>query len=461
MLFDDYKYEEFIEMNITRENLDFYEEKYLSNSIRFSSLEVEFKFLYSLAKHFIDFYSRNINRIQSAIFLKKDEYYKPIFYVLKAIDILNSNVVDGPIDEYKKRAYVNLGNYFANQYRIYEALDCYNKALQCDMHFDMAKANRLLAFEKTECLTYYVDNEKLFYYFSNGYGTLDVRNMEAGNELYSAKKAHYKKISNIRVNDLKRGGYENHLQLFNLLSESELTDTYDAWCLKNRLYMNPLNDMEFATEASNDVFVYAGLNMDDKKMSLLKRLFDDYIYFRGKVYINKSLSTDNEIREMIGAFKELFSIFDKIAYFLFLYFDLDFKEKDVTYLRVFDTNTKLKNGIHLLDIHNTNLYALFWIKREYRVSNDSLNMHQYLSKDTQCLNNIRTKLEHRTSLLEKEEVGILFDKTVGLLKIVRRALLYLNALVYEESNPDLYANGERNTSLVYLPLANGLNLFDR
>ena len=88
-------------------------------------------------------------------------------------------------------------------------------------------------------------------------------------------------------------------------------------------------------------------------------------------------------------------------------------------------------------------------------------MHQYLSKDTQCLNNIRTKLEHRTSLLEKEEVGILFDKTVGLLKIVRRALLYLNALVYEESNPDLYANGERNTSLVYLPLANGLNLFDR
>ncbi len=459
MVFDEEKYAEFIEMEITQKNLDFYEEKYLSNNLKFNSIELEFEFLYSLSKHFIDFFSMETNRIQNALFLKKDEFYKPIFYTLKAIDVLNSNVLNCPIDEYIKRAYVNLGNYFANQYRIYEALECYNKALHFDLYFDMANANRLLAFEKIECLNYYVDNQKLFYYLANEYSILDTKNMEAGNEFFSLKKIHYMKALKARINKFKNGKSKNPLQQFTILIDCELSDTYNEWCLKNGLYLNPLNDIELAVEAANDIFVDAGLDLDNKKMSLLKRLFNDYIYCREKVYAKKSVSSDNEIRELCSTFKELFSIFDKIAYFLFLFFDLDFKDKDVTYLRVFDLNTKLKNGTYLLDIHNTNLYSLFWIKREYRMSNDKLNMHQYLNKETKYLNDIRTKLEHRTSLLEKEEIDVLFDKTVGLLKIVRRALLYLNALVYEESNPALYSNGKRNTNLVYLPLVNGENLF--
>lgn len=459
IVFDEEKYEEFIAIEINQTNLDFYEEKYLSNNIKFISLELEFEFLYSLSKHFIDFFSVDANRIQNSLFLQKDEFYKPIFYTLKAIDLLNSNTVTFPIEEYIKRAYVNLGNYFANQYRIYEALDCYNKALKYDLYFDMANANRLLAFEKTECLTDYVDNQKLFYYFADEYGVLDTKNMEAGNDFFEFKKNHYKKVLKSRILKSKNRKSNNTFHRFTILLEDELSDSYNEWCLKNRLFLNPLNDMELAIEAANDIFIDKGLNLDNKKKALLERLFNDYLYFREKVYANKSMSTDNEVRELSSSFKELFSIFDKIAYFLFLFFDLDFKEKDVTYFRVFDLNTKLKDGTHLLDIHNTNLYSLFWIKREYRISNDKLNMHQYLSKETQFLNNIRTKLEHRTSLLENEEKESLFDKTVGLLKIVRRSLLYLNALVYEESNPTLYFNGKRNTNLVYLPLVNGKNLF--
>lgn len=258
----------------------------------------------------------------------------------------------------------------------------------------------------------------------------------------------------------KKGKIELSCHHFTFFSENQLTDSYNEWCLRNRLYLNPLNDMEFVMEAERDIFIETGLNLDNKKMSLLKRLFDDYVYYRGKIYSNKSAKTDIEIRELSCTFKEVFSIFDKIAYFLFLFFDLDFKEKDVTYLRVFDLGTKLKNGIYLLDIHNTNLYALFWIKREYRISNDSLNMHQYLSKETQHLSTVRTKLEHKTSLLENKEIEVLFDKTISLLKIIRRALLYLNALVYEESNPALYSNGIRNINLIYFPLVNGRNLFN-
>ena len=99
-------------------------------------------------------------------------------------------------------------------------------------------------------------------------------------------------------------------------------------------------------------------------------------------------------------------------------------------------------------------------KREYRVSDDKLNIQQYLSKETQKLNELRSKLEHRTSILNDDEQSTLIDKTVGLLKIIRRALLYLNALIFEESNPSLYFNEVRDTNLAYFPLINGEHLFN-
>ena len=39
-------------------------------------------------------------------------------------------------------------------------------------------------------------------------------------------------------------------------------------------------------------------------------------------------------------------------------------------------------------------------------------------------------------------------------------LLYMNAMVYQESCPSLYKNGIRDTDLVYLSLGNGGHLFN-
>ena len=120
--------------------------------------------------------------------------------------------------------------------------------------------------------------------------------------------------------------------------------------------------MELVLEAKKDIFVETGLNISDYHLSLMKEIYREYIYYRRKVYDNKPLSSESEYREVISIFKNLFSLFDKIAYFLYLFFDIDLKEREVTYLKVFNEKTKLNNGINLLDIHNTNLYALFWIK---------------------------------------------------------------------------------------------------
>lgn len=114
----------------------------------------------------------------------------------------------------------------------------------------------------------------------------------------------------------------------------------------------------------------------------------------------------------------------------------------------------------LLDIHNTNLYALYWIKREYRTENDDLKMHNYVSSNCRELTTLRTKIEHRTTMLSEQEKQEIVPKSIGLLKIMRNVLLYMNAMVYQESCPSLYKNGIRDTNLVYLSLGNGEHLFN-
>ena len=52
------------------------------------------------------------------------------------------------------------------------------------------------------------------------------------------------------------------------------------------------------------------------------------------------------------------------------------------------------------------------------------------------------------------------NKSIGLLKIMRNVLLYMNAMVYQESCPSLYKNGIRDTDLVYLSLGNGGHIFN-
>lgn len=189
MIFDENAYEQFVEIELTQENLSFYEESYFSNNIEFTTPEWEFKFFYSLAKHFIDYYKQNATPIKNVLFVSKDEYYKPIYYSLKAIDVLSNRKVGFQLNDYIKRAYVKLGNYYANQYRNYEAIDCYNQALYYAPNFDMAIANRILAFEKIECLHYYIDSQQLLKYLTNTYNSIQPRKMEAGRYLFELKSA--------------------------------------------------------------------------------------------------------------------------------------------------------------------------------------------------------------------------------------------------------------------------------
>lgn len=455
-------YMDFVNISLTEENVNKYEFQYISGKLTFSPTTLEINFLYSMAIHYMDIFIKTDKGRYNALFLKEDKYYKPIFYSLKAVELFKQfNNYSEEYIEIIKRIYTNLGNYYANQFRVYEALECYNNALFYDFHFEMAKANKLVCIEKIEGIKYYVDNAKLLYYLCDEYSVLETKYLEDGNEFFNNKKKHYEFLFKKAIKNYKNGKVkDNPVSSFNFLILDEMENTYTKWVLENCLYLNPLNSIELSEEAMQDKLNDMYWNLDKEQTALIIQLFENYLYYREKIYKNRKLKNDNELRECISTFKDIFSLFDQVAFFLHRYFDLDMEDKKVSYLRIFNGDTKCKNGNRLLDIHNTNLFALYWIKREYRTENDDLKIHNYVSSNCRELTTLRTKIEHRTTMLSEQEKQEIVPKSIGLLKIMRNVLLYLNALVYQESCPSLYKNGIRDTNLVYLSLGNGEHLFN-
>lgn len=57
-------------------------------------------------------------------------------------------------DNVIKGIYVNLGNEYMRQFRLFEALECYNKAICIDPNFGLAYFNRALCKENSQMLAF-------------------------------------------------------------------------------------------------------------------------------------------------------------------------------------------------------------------------------------------------------------------------------------------------------------------
>ncbi|MCC3859111.1 hypothetical protein IB289_22395 [Vibrio parahaemolyticus] len=103
-----------------------------------------------------------------------------------------------------------------------------------------------------------------------------------------------------------------------------------------------------------------------------------------------------------SAFRILYSIFDKIAYFLNSFFDLNDVDARVYFYNVFGElkNDKLKPHKKLVDSQNCFLHALFYILKDIRDSNQKgLNLDtasRWLDPDAKAFSEIRNAMEHRS-----------------------------------------------------------------
>ncbi len=365
-----------------------------------------FKIYYNLGTAYSDLIFINDNS-----FIENEECVrKSILYYRKGEFLIEENflsVNDGII-----QLLTNLGNTYSRMNRFTEAIEVFKKALVFAPNFSMANGNL------GECLlrySLYIYNQYKSYLFQQEslkylkkaldypqYIDSDFAKEDFMNAYYSLKE-HYEKFE-LNFPKIKTTKYKT-------IKEAN----YRKWSADNKLFLNELNDIDNSFLAKEDSLhilliienIDSGLN--SKFHSFFNELKQDYISNRYFLYevcqeCTKHHFSDNfsgiletfddsiytlNTTKLKSIFKNIYSLFDKIAFFINEYFNLNIPYKAVSFKSIWE-NKNSENTLFDIIKHNNSLYSLYWIYIDL-FSNFELSTDPKIDK----INKIRNNIEHR------------------------------------------------------------------
>lgn len=361
-----------------------------------------------------------------------DESYieKQIFYFRRSIELIDS---DGLSDErfipyingFKLNLYANYGNTLDHCGRKIAAIEQYQKALSIHKDFGMALGNLGMAYRHYAMMVSdYVHRDYMNHFaytlLCQATNSNDKSVHKNAHDYFSNAISSYtdEYIQEVLIPPLE-------IPQYNYDNEEELK--YREWALEHKLFLNPLNDLPvdeycFAADVLQLPNMIVSINDKPVFHGMFNQIKQDYIFARYQFYcgIRQNAEThfadkdtyllnfadypQYSIRvEMIkSAFRTLYSLLDKCAYFMNHYFDLGIEERKITFHKVW-ANPKMVS----LCKQNNNyaLNALRWIGKDfYNKLMDSPNPY---AKKT-CT--IRNALEHKYT---KVYWDLFYDRTNG------------------------------------------------
>lgn len=157
-------------------------------------------------------------------------------------------------------------------------------------------------------------------------------------------------------------------------------------------------------------------------------------------------------------FQNLYSYFDKIAFFIYKFYGLTGKEFKVDINTIWNMKDTDRNN--LLKYKNQFLYNIYWLRKEYREKTndkqDHMNINELLSPDAQDYADIRNTIEHKQfSFRQIDDLlylnpNLLYNKTIKLASVIRNMILSVVQLVRTERQLTDPKTNKRNFDLVYL-----------
>ena len=406
-------------------------------------------------------------------YYNRDEHLKAIKYFRKCV------YVEGVSDKIKKavfvQAYTNLSNMFSQAGRIVYAIESWNKALGLIPNFGMAGCNLchgLISYSK--CM------------YDQKHSALILRHAYKGLNLYledplihnSARKSFNSDVSEIQK--LLQEEFLNSDFSFKeySLGRSKRERSYRTWILQNSLYLNPLNDVFFATAIAHDILLLPNIVVKDYSAPVYQGFYNQlkqeyitarYLFYQYKYELPEhKLHYSDRNRKLVdtldypqygfryenlkNACKIAYSIFDKIAYFLNEYLKLDIDRNKVYFRKIWYEfpNRKVKSEIESLN--NLPLRGLYFLSKDfYDFDSEYLDVADPEAKN---IAEIRNHLEHKYFKLHwicppenGDKMDIRFDKlsysvseanfeskAYRIIKSAREALIYLSLAVHIEEN---------------------------
>ncbi|KAF5076348.1 LA2681-like HEPN [anaerobic digester metagenome] len=446
----------------------------------------EMKKLISLSKELICKYKETLNLMQIYYDIgtgyselrkleSSEEFLEyEILYLRKCTNLYYENELT-PKDEYIEhlilkhiavQAYVNLGNAFRNIGRHLMAIDNFYYAINIDNTFSMAYANLSGALFDFARLQYnsvyfnYLNHAGYYYYLKAVEYKENIHRPEAIEDITDY-------ITNFSSEYLEEF-LKTDINPPNLEIESNDEFEYRSSVGLHRLFLNPIEDI-----LPNPCFW-----VDDIQLSLIDegimpielieayelftQIKSEYIYGRylwfqaasneGNIEelcekntalaYSDSLKADFSYRDFLAktSFKILYSIFDKIGFFINIFWKLNIPHQKVDFSKSL-TRKSGKEYIFNTDLsQNISLKSLYWIQKDLRSEERVFSTNPKAVK----LADIRNCMEHRSyrTLCEKSDFDFKFTEcefrerleinTVDLLKILKESIIYLALSVNED-----------------------------
>ena len=387
----------------------------------------------------------------------------------------------------------NLGNLFSHIGRFVEAIEYWNQVLSIFPSFPMALGNRGYG------LAYYAkalyDNGQAVLFLKYAYN--DLNNALKSEPYPHARKA-FEECKNwielVLKSELEKPDDVNDFSL----GDSENEISYRRWCLKNRLFLNPLNDLGTFPIAACDIFTTPSIVVDIEDSPYYPGFFNQmkqefvsarYLYYDGinskephfsdkDVLLYDTLdypSYSLSVEKIKASFRILYSLFDKIAYFLNDYMELNIPKTKVSFRTFWYDSLNKKKGLRadFKNRQNWPLRGLFWLSKD--LFEDNAEFKEAMEPDAKEMHDIRNHIEHKYFKLHgdywhegsrqtNKPLNNFVDplsysmtryefeyKTLKLLKLIRSALIYLSLSIHkEETDRGKIRNPERK--IVPMPL---------
>ncbi|MNW37786.1 hypothetical protein D3C74_148380 [compost metagenome] len=375
------------------------------------------------------------------------------------------------------QVYTNLANLLSHVGRYVEASFYWRKALDRNENFQMAIGNYGYGLFNYARVLYDDGHQSLFLHQAYRKLTTSLEYALDGNADQAFLKCSYE-IERITGKDFLKE--EIDLTSYSM-GDDEAEVNYRSWCLKNSLFLNPLNDLGEYSIANKDILTCPSIRIRDNAESegpvyhgFYNALKQEYVYARWLVYEGLNISKGSthlsdkdvflyntldypvygfSIQQMATAYRIAYSLFDKIAYFLNDYLELEIPQNKVNFRTLWFKKLQQKLGLReeLICRKNWSLRGLYWLSLDLYYKD--LEFREAIDPNSRDMSDMRNHLEHKyvkvheyfvkrstASYHDPFEDTLAYSVSrdqfesmaMNILRLARSALIYLSLGINEE-----------------------------
>lgn len=510
------KADEYI-LNKNNEQLSELVEELIAEDNKFEDKYCNAYYFYIIANCYAALYQRKDRDWYSDELMKSVLYYRKALYEFdiakKKIDYFDRYE---SYKELESNILTNLANQLSSQGRALCCISLYDRAIELN-----GKTEALIAKARNQLYlanSLYDDGHRYYHHYI-AYNlileaSVDIDKLYPEQRIDIEENGNLYNFKNWFESNFDKSSF-NYFKKYKHDFSSKKEQQYLKWCGENKLFINDLNDICNHEIVYTDILTLPPFRQKiNELLSLREELvyhgnFDeiksDYCYARYLIFTAQNIpedtphffnstyphvddfsySIDNlKTAHYKSAFRILYSLFDKIAYFLSRFLNLNGNNDDrnISFNNLFkhinnESSSKTqKPNEKIKDSNNPYIHALFYILKDFRDTNGSESIAKWIDPDAEAFTEIRNRLEHRSlkivddmgydlalqggysqltddirKIEEKNKlsshsllipISQFESRLITLIKLVRNSIIYLPLLIEFEERGALEDEGE-------------------